>query len=208
MTIPRNWQRAFGRFLSTYAALLDNGKQRACLPQYVRGLLAPLERKSAQPIAEHVRMPYQRLHHFLNISAWDPGAFEDVFRQHAQHLCGGKNAVLIIDDTALPKSGDSSVGVTHQYWGAFGKIANCQSLVTLTLSDGRLFAPLGMRLFLPASWIEHPEWCSHAGVPLERQQYKSKSEIALEKLDRVRDAGVTFRVVLADAGYGIGKEFR
>ncbi|AWN22175.1 IS701 family transposase [Deinococcus irradiatisoli] len=208
MTTPRNWQRAFGGFLSAYLDLLDNGKQRACLPRYVRGLLAPLERKSIQPMAEHVCIPYQRLHHFLNVSAWDTGAFEVLLRQQAQQLCGGKNAVLVIDDTALPKSGEASVGVTHQYCGALGKIANCQSLITLTLSDGRLFAPLGMRLFLPTSWTQDPERCGQAGVPAERQQYKSKSEIALEELDRVREAGVTFKVVLADAGYGIGKAFR
>ncbi|MFB9991965.1 IS701 family transposase [Deinococcus oregonensis] len=208
MTIPQNWQRAFGGFLSPYLSLLDNTKQRAYLPRYVRGLLAPLERKSAQPWAEHVRVPYQRLHHFLNVSTWDARQFEDVLRPQAQRLCCGKNAVLIIDDTALPKSGESSVGVTHQYCGALGKIANCQSLVTLTLSDGALFAPLGMRLFLPKTWIEHPERCQRAGVPQERLEYKSKSEIALEELDRACEAGVTFRTVLADAGYGIGKEFR
>ena len=76
MTIPRNWQRAFSGFLSAYLNLLDNRKQRDCVPRYVRSLLAPLERKSTQPIAEHVRIPYQRLHHFLNVSAWDAGAFE------------------------------------------------------------------------------------------------------------------------------------
>jgi DDE superfamily endonuclease len=33
----------------------------------------------------------------------------------ADRLVGGKDAVLVIDDTAMPKKGDRSVGVAPQY---------------------------------------------------------------------------------------------
>lgn len=208
MPVPHNWQRSFSDFLSPCLKTLDHPKQRTCLPRYVRGLLAPLERKSTEPIAEHVGQPYQRLHHFLNVSPWATDPLERLLAERAQSLCGGKNGVLIIDDTALPKSGEHSVGVAHQYCGALGKLANCQALVTLTLADQRVFAPLGMRLFLPRGWTDDPERCHSAGVPEDLQMYKSKGDLALEELDRVRSQGVTFRVVLADAGYGVSKEFR
>ncbi|WP_180970292.1 IS701 family transposase [Deinococcus planocerae] len=208
MPVPHNWQRSFSDFLSPCLKIFDHPKQRTCLPRYVRGLLAPLERKSTEPIAEHVGQPYQSLHHFLNVSPWATDPLERLLAERAQSLCGGKNAVLIIDDTALPKSGEHSVGVAHQYCGALGKLANCQALVTLTLADQRVFAPLGMRLFLPRGWTDDPDRCHLAGVPEDLQRYKSKGELALEELDRVRAQGVTFRVVLADAGYGVSKEFR
>ncbi len=208
MTVPHNWQRLFSDFLSPYLKTLDHPKQRTCLSRYIRGLLAPLERKSAEPIAEHVGMPYQRLHHFLNVSPWGTDALDHLLIPRAQLLCGGKKGVLIIDDTALPKSGDHSVGVARQYCGALGKLANCQALVTLTLADGRVFAPLGMRLFLPRSWTADPERCHGAGVPGDRQTYLSKGDLALAELDRVRAQGITFRVVLADAGYGVSSTFR
>lgn len=208
MPVPRNWQRSFSDFLSPCLETLDHPKQRICLPRYIRGLLAPLERKSTEPIAEHVGLPYQRLHHFLNVSPWTTDALKHLLAKRAQSLCGGKKSVLIIDDTALPKSGAHSVGVAHQYCGALGKLSNCQSLVTLTLADGRVFAPLSMRLFLPKSWTTDPERCFEAGVPEHLHAYHSKSDLALEELDRVLAQGTTFRVVLADAGYGVSKTFR
>ena len=52
----------------------------------------------------------------------------------ADLLVGGDDAHLIIDDTGMPKKGELSVGVSHQYCGALGKQANCQVLVSLTLA--------------------------------------------------------------------------
>ena len=112
------------------------------------------------------------------------------------------------DNTALPKSGDHSVGVARQYCGALGKLANCQSLVTLTLADGRVLVPLAMRLFLPRVWTDDPQRCQAAGVPSARLAFCSKGQLALEEVDRVRALGVSFRIVLADAGYGTSKDFR
>jgi SRSO17 transposase len=53
-------------------------------------------------------------------------------------LVGGKDAVLVIDDTAMPKKGDRLVGVGSQYASSLGKTANCQTLVSLTLARGEV----------------------------------------------------------------------
>ena len=67
---------------------------------------------------------------------------------------------------------------------------------------------VGLRLFLPETWVGDPTRLERAGVPAEYRSARAKSEIALAELDRLIAAGVRFGTVLADAGYGMGAEFR
>lgn len=80
--------------------------------------------------------------------------------READKLVGGPAAWLVIDDTALPKKGAMSVGVAPQYCGQLGKKANCQLLVSLSLAQGEVPVPVGLRLFLPEEWIG-----TESGVP-------------------------------------------
>jgi len=116
--------------------------------------------------------------------------------------------VLVIDDTAVPKKGDRSVGVGAQYASALGKTANCQTLVSLTLARGEVPVMIALRLFLPESWTIDAARLKRAGVPVEYRAPRSKPEIALAEIDRAMAAGVRFGCVLADAGYGLSAPFR
>lgn len=115
---------------------------------------------------------------------------------------------MIVDDTALPKKGDHSVGVAPQYASSLGKTANCQSLVSVTLAAREVPVMVGLRLFLPESWTEDPGRMARAGVPEDLQTALSKPEIAIKEIDRVKAAGLRFGCVLADAGYGSSGTFR
>ena len=126
----------------------------------------------------------------------------------ADKLVGGSDAVLVIDDTAIPKKGAHSVGVAPQYASALGKTANCQTLVSLTLARGEVPVMLVLRLFLPESWTSNRARLERAGVPTEYRTARTKPEMALAEIDRVIAAGVRFGYVLADAGYGISAPFR
>jgi SRSO17 transposase len=116
--------------------------------------------------------------------------------------------VLVIDNTAMPKKGDRSVGVAPQYASSLGKTANCQTLVSLTLACGEVPVMVALRLFLPESWTSDPARLKRAGVPVEHRAARTKPEIALAEIDRVLAAGVRFGCVLADAGYGLSAPFR
>lgn len=151
---------------------------------------------------------YGQLHYFVCASCWAPEPLDRVLAEKAQQLVGGPDAVLIIDDTALLKQGKRSVGVARQYAGAAGKTTNCQTLVSLTLARGEVPVGLALRLFLPAEWTDDPERCRAAGVPDERFAPRTKLDLALDEIDRVTAAGVTYGCVLADAGYGVSSCFR
>ena len=119
------------------------------------------------------------------------------------------DAVLVIDDTALPKKGTLSVGVARQYCGQLGKRANCQALVSLTLAGREVPVPRrACGCSCHEEWTDDPERCAAAGVPEDEVVARSKGEIALAELDRLRAAGVRFGIVLADAGYGASAAFR
>jgi SRSO17 transposase len=52
---------------------------------------------------------------------WDATPVETELLVQADRLVGGADAVLVIDDTAIPKKGTHSVGVAAQYASALGK---------------------------------------------------------------------------------------
>ena len=60
---------------------------------------------------------------------------------------------------------------------------------------------------MPESWANDTQRRIEAGVP-EGIVFRKKWELALEIIDQIRKWGLPDRVVLGDAGYGDGTEFR
>jgi SRSO17 transposase len=151
---------------------------------------------------------YDQLHHFIAAGVWDAAPLATELLIQADKLVGGSDAVLVIDDTAVPKKGKHSVGVAPQYASTLGKTANCQTLVSLTLARGEVPVMVALRLFLPENWTSDTARLDRAGVPAEHRTARTKPEIALAEIDRMIAAGVRFGCVLADAGYGLSAPFR
>ena len=204
-----DWTEELGRWLKPFLDRLGHKARRQMCPRYVSGLIGPGDRKSIQPMAERLALgDYDQWHHFIAGGVWDATPVETELLVQADRLVGGADAVLVIDDTAIPKKGTHSVGVAAQYASALGKTANCQTLVSLTLARGEVPVMLALRLFLPESWTSKPARLKRAGVPAEYRTARTKPEMALAELDRVIAAGVRFGCVLADAGYGMSAPFR
>src|SRR3954454_4947203 len=178
--------RDLDAWLAPFLAAMARKTRRTWAPLYLRGLLGPGERKSLQPMAARLGLSgHDQLQHFIASPACDDGPLWRELASEADRLVGGPDACLIIDDTALPKKGTLSVGVARQFCGQLGKRANCQSLVSLTLAQGEVPVPVGLRLFLPDEWTGDAERCARAGVPEAEVAQRSKGAIALAELDRV-----------------------
>ncbi len=202
------WEQEFERWMAPFLGEFSHKAQRRWAPVYLRGLIAPGERKSVEPMARR-QCPgdKEQLHHFVATSKWDTCMHERVLLEKADALVGGHDAHLIVDDTALVKKGSHSVGVAHQYCGQLGKGANCQALVSVTLAREEMPVPVALRLYLPKPWAQDQARRRKCAVP-ENVVFRPKWKIALDEVARVVEAGVTFGDVLADAGYGVCAEFR
>ena len=107
----------------------------------------------------------------------------------------------------LPKDGDHSVGVQHQYCGTLGKTANCQLGVSVNAVTEQASCPLDWRLFLPESWEGDTTRRAACQVP-ERVRHRPKWQLILDMLDELDQWGLRPPVLVADAGYGEVGEFR
>src|SRR5437660_11859311 len=148
-----NWNAELRTWLSPFLTKLGHKARRRMCPLYVAGLIGPGDRKSVQPMAERFAPgDYDQLHHFIADGVWDAAPLESELLIQADRLVGGKDAVLVIDDTAMPKKGDRSVGVAPQYVSSLGKTANCQTLVSLALARREGPVMVAVRLFVPENW--------------------------------------------------------
>src|SRR6187401_1437140 len=204
-----DWSDELEHWLEPFLNRLGHKARRRMCPLYISGLIGPGDRKSVQPMAARLAPgEYDQLHHFIADGVWDAAPLEAELLVQADRLVGGNDAVLVIDDTAMPKKGDRSVGVAPQYASSLGKTANCQTLVSLTLARGEVPVMVALRLFVPESWTSNPARLERAGVPADYRTARTKPEIALAEIDRAIAAGVRFGCVLADAGYGLSAPFR
>ncbi len=209
MVVDAGWRSDLERWLKPFLAGLSHPARRRMCPLYIAGLIGPGDRKSVQPMAARAGdVGYDQLHHFVAAGVWDSDPLEAALLTEADRLVGDKAGFLVIDDTALPKKGQHSVGVAPQYASSLGKTSNCQSLVSVTLASREVPVMVGLRLFLPESWTDDAERMTRARVPLDRQRALTKPEIAIEEIDRVLASGARFGCVLADAGYGSSGPFR
>src|SRR5256885_8891500 len=171
------WEGELGRWLKPFLECLGHkARQRMC-PLYIAGLIGPGDRKSVAPMAERFAPgDYDQLHHFVAAGVWDAAPLEAELLIQADKLVGGSEAVLVIADTAMPKKGKHSVGVSAQYASALGKTANCQTLVSLTLARGQMPVAVALRLFLPENLTSDRARLKRVGVPAEHRTARTKPE--------------------------------
>jgi SRSO17 transposase len=181
---------------------------RQRLPQYVAGLLAPVERRNGWQLAEQIgeRTPdgVQRLWH---AAQWDADGVRDDLREYVVAHLGEERGVLVVDETGFLKKGDKSVGVQRQYSGTAGRIENCQIGVFLAYASPRGRTFLDRELYLPQEWAVDRDRRAEAGVPPD-VAFATKPQLAQRMLERALAAGVPAAWVTADEVYGRDRRLR
>ena len=175
---------------------------------YLRGLLAAVERKNGWQLAEAAGYAHPRgIQRVLDRYAWDADAVRDDLRTYVIEHLGDPAGVLVVDETGFPKQGQLSAGVARQYSGTLGKIGNCQIGVFLGYASPTGHVGLDRALYLPKEWTDDRVRCQQAGIP-DDVPFQTKPQLALTMVERALDAGVPAAWVVGDEVYGGDSRFR
>lgn len=198
----RAWAAGLDEVHARVAARFARSEPRERVAAYVRGLLAPVERKNSWTLAERAgESSPDGMQRLLATADWDADAVRDDVRDYVVDHLGDTDAVLVVDETGFLKKGTKSAGVARQYSGTAGRIENCQVGVFLAYAApaGRTF--IDRELYLPKAWTEDRDRCTEAGVP-DDVEFATKPELAMRMLTRAMDAGVPAGWVTGDEVYG------
>jgi SRSO17 transposase len=167
---------------------------------YLRGLIADLERKNGWQLAEQAgyRHPWG-MQRVLDRYTWDQQAVREDLRQYVVTELGDSNGILVVDETGFVKQGKHSAGGARQYCGTLGKIANCQVGVFLGYASPRGHPGVDGALFVPEGWCQDGQRCQKVGIPPE-MVHRTKPQLALEMLESALEAGVPACWVVGDEG--------
>jgi SRSO17 transposase len=192
------WLTRLLLWLEVFEDDFSRQSQRGALRRYVTGVLSDSRRKSMEAMWARLSDPgaYQAFQHFITHAPWEAETVWARLRVAVPERSG----VLILDGTSFPKQGTVSVCVARQYCGARGKIANCQTAVTVALWTGARAWFLGATLYLPEAWLTARQR-AQARIPATTR-FQEKWRLALTLLRQVRTAGFTVTAVVADAEFG------
>jgi len=176
--------------------------------RFVQGILSSVERKNAWQLAEQAReaTPYgmQRL---LSGAVWDVDGVRDDIRAFALQQVGSGHVIAAIDETGFLKRGKHSAGVGKQHYGPTGDLRNCQVGVFLSLVTPAGHTLIDRELYVPADWTDDLARCQQVGIPAT-VPFRTKPQLAILMLQRLKLAQVSIEWVVADSVYGSNPDLR
>jgi SRSO17 transposase len=178
--------------------------------RYLRGLLSDHARKSIEPMALAHGFAVRSLQAFIGESPWPIAPLLQRHQQLVDQNLGEDDAVLLIDESGMPKQGVHSAAVAPQYCGALGKVANCQVGVFVGYASRKGYTLLDGQLFVPEDWFadDHAALREAVGLPTELT-FQTKPQLAVQLLRAIVERkSVRARWVAADALYGDSPAFR
>src|SRR5947209_5780160 len=202
------WQQSLLLLHARLACHFARPEPYARALRFVQGILSTAERKNAWQLAEQAReaTPYgmQRL---LSQAVWDADGVRDAIRAFALQQVGSRHVIVAIDETGFLKRGQHSAGVGKQYYGPTGDVRNCQVGVFLSLVTEAGHTLIDRELYLPADWTNDLARSQRVGIPAT-VPFRTKPQLAILMLQRLKQAGVSIEWVVADSVYGGNPDLR
>jgi len=199
-TVPRPLEEYAQHFDDVFGQLA----QRRSFREYLLGLLLPRDRNKTltalvgtEPVVGAQAAAVQRLQSFVTESSWEAAAAINQRRlevlQADPRTTTHAEGVLILDDTGDRKSGAHTAHVGRQYLGSIGKIDNGIVVVSTLWADEQRYYPLHAEPYTPARRLPKGK---------ADPAFRTKPQIALQLIGAALDAGILFRAIVADSGYG------
>src|SRR3712207_4717271 len=204
----QGWSGGLEAVLERIGPRFARAEPRRRAASYLRGLLAPVERKNGWQLAEAAGdATPDGVQDFLSRARWDADAVRDDLQAYASEHLGDADAVLVLDETGFVKKGAKSAGVQRQYTGTAGRIENSQVGVFLGYASRHGHALLDRALYPPKEWAGDAGRRGGARVP-EAVAFTTKPKLGLLMLERARAAGVPFSWVVGDSVCGADHAIR
>jgi len=202
------WATALDEVVDRIAPRFVGTEPRRRSAAYLRGLLAPVERKNGWQLAEAAGdATPDGVQDFLSRAQWDADAVRDDLQAYVAEHLGDEGAILVLDETGFLKKGTKSAGVQRQYSGTAGRIENCQIGVFLGYASHHGHALLDRALYLPDEWTGNAERRCEAHIP-DEVVFTTKPKLGLALLERARTAGLPFFWITGDSVYGADSAIR
>ena len=177
---------------------------------YLSSLMRMETKRTMANIARVSGIPIQNMQQFMSDSPWSGRGLisrvQSEIRAHPRYASG---SILIIDESADAKSGNTSAGSGRQHNGGLGKVDMCQVGVFLSLTNDGYQTWIDGELYIPAAWFEpeHAAKYKRIGLPAECV-FATKLELALKMVERARENEMPFEAVDCDSLYGRKGWFR
>jgi len=192
-----------------YSPLLQRREQREAAHTYLQGLLAPLPRKSIEPMVLAVEgvapTAVRAMQSFLSEGTWKDARLLHQHGHEVETALGADDGVRMVDGSDFPKPGVHAVGVKRQYCGELGKRANCPAGVFVGYVSSQGYTLLDRRLSIPVEWLTDNVYAERrrpCGMPAAIT-CKTKPELAQAmRAASVQTQALRCRWVVADEAWG------
>ncbi|MBE9041126.1 IS701 family transposase [Oscillatoriales cyanobacterium LEGE 11467] len=179
-----------------YTDIFPEVRSYECFKYLHLGIVSGIKRKSLPEIAKAVGVKSsQSLHHFLAKSPWSVGEVKKRRLGKIRTALGEREITVVIDETGDRKKGKRTDYVARQYLGSVGKIDRGIVSVNAYGVYKNITFPLTFKVFKPKGTLK------------ETEGYQTKTELASQLIEEIRECGFKINLVLADSLYGESSTF-